>query len=89
MHGGPIKDVDFARTRSPSVHRLWRICVDLMMMLIALGLRVGLVVPNILLRPTRAAVGARALMAAGLSASQRSHRYDCASLRDQPTKQPA
>jgi len=36
------------------------------MMLILMGLLVGLVAPNILLRPTRAAVGAVALIVAGL-----------------------
>ena len=36
------------------------------MMLILMGLLVALVVPNILLRPTRATVGAIALIVAGL-----------------------
>ena len=47
--------------------RIGRICVDPMMMLIAISLLVGLVVPNILLRPTRASVGALVLMVAGLA----------------------
>ena len=38
--------------------RLLRICVDPLMTVILMGLLVGLVVPNILHRPTRAAVGA-------------------------------
>jgi len=46
--------------------RLSRICVDPLMTLILMGLVIGLVVPNILHRPTRAAVGAVALMVAGL-----------------------
>src|SRR5713101_4167445 len=47
--------------------RLWRICVDPTMLLIAVGLLMGLIVPNILLRPTRAAVGALVLMVAGVA----------------------
>jgi len=47
--------------------RIWRVCVDPMMMLITLALLVGLVVPNILLRPTRTAVGALVLMVAGVA----------------------
>src|SRR6266704_2746913 len=46
--------------------RVSRICVDPLMMLILMGLLVALVVPNILLRPTRATVGAIALIVAGL-----------------------
>ena len=46
--------------------RLTRICVDPLPMLILMGLLVGLVVPNILLHPTRAAVGALAFIVAGL-----------------------
>src|SRR5207237_1838742 len=46
--------------------RLSRICVDPLMLVILMGLLVSLVVPNILLRPTRAAVGALALIVGGL-----------------------
>jgi hypothetical protein len=51
----------------PGRPRIWRICVDPITMLIAMGLLVGLVVPNILIRPTRAAVGALALTVGGLA----------------------
>lgn len=54
---------------TPASHRqprLSRICVDPLMTVILLGLLVGLVMPNILHRPTRAAVGALALMVVGL-----------------------
>jgi len=49
-----------------SGQRLSRICIDPMMTLVLIGLGVGLVVPNVLHRPNRAAVGALALMAGGL-----------------------
>ena len=46
--------------------RLSRICVDPLMTVILMGLLVGIVMPNILHGPTRAAVGALALMVTGL-----------------------
>ncbi len=58
---GAIHGRDDRRRSRPS-----RICVDPLMMLILMGLLVALVVPNILLRPTRATVGAIALIVAGL-----------------------
>src|SRR3989442_12311765 len=54
---------------TPASHRqprLSRICVDPLMTVILLGLLVGLVIPNIPHRPTRAAVRALALMAVRL-----------------------
>jgi len=45
--------------------RLSRICVEPLMMVMLMGVLVALVVPNILLRPTRAAIGALALIVAG------------------------
>ena len=47
--------------------RLSRICVDPLMTVILMGLVVGIVMPNMLHRPTRVAVGAIALTVAGLS----------------------
>src|SRR5262245_61684067 len=44
-----------------------RICVDPMMMLILMGLLAALVVPSILLRPTRGFVSAVALLVGGVT----------------------
>src|SRR5262249_11666791 len=47
--------------------KISRICVEPMMLLITMGLLVGLVVPNILLRPTRGAIAAVVCMVAGIA----------------------
>ena|SRR2546425_12551415 len=46
--------------------RLSRICIDPLMTMILIGLLVGLVGPNVLHRPTRAAVGALVLIVASV-----------------------
>jgi len=46
--------------------RVSRVCIDPLMMVILIGLLLGLVIPKILHRPTRAAAGALIVMVVGV-----------------------